>query len=81
MYQNFMLNPLTRDIQKIWHYYNKHENCKFFFKINVYTTCDKEYVTATCMPNPINFYYTSNESILNKLSCSVKMFLCIQGLT
>ena len=30
---------------------------------------------ATHMPNPISFYYTSNESLLNKLSCSIKYVL------
>ena len=27
---------------------------------------------ATRVPNPISFYYTSNESLLNKLSGSIK---------
>ena len=27
---------------------------------------------ATHVPNPISFYYTSNKSLLNKLSCSIK---------
>ena len=37
------------------------------------TTCDKELcVMATCVPNPIRFCYTSNESLLNKLSFSIK---------
>ena len=30
---------------------------------------------ATRVPNPISFYYTSNESLLNKLSCSIKYVL------
>ena len=30
---------------------------------------------ATCVPNPISFYYTSNESLLNKLSGSIKYIL------
>ena len=30
---------------------------------------------ATCMPNPISFYYTSNESLLNKLCGSIKHVL------
>ena len=30
---------------------------------------------ATCVPNPISFYYTSNESLLNKLSGSIKYVL------
>ena len=30
---------------------------------------------ATCMPNPIRFYYTSNESLLNKLSFNIKYVL------
>ena len=46
-----------------------------FFKINVYTTCDKECVMATRVPNPIRFYYTSNESLLNKLSFNIKYVL------
>ena len=28
---------------------------------------------ATCVPNPKSFYYTSNESLLNKLSCSTRI--------
>ena len=35
----------------------------------------KECVMATHMPNPINFNYTSNESLLNKLTCSIKYVL------
>ena len=30
---------------------------------------------ATCMPNPVSFYYTSNEDLLNKLSCNIKYVL------
>ena len=30
---------------------------------------------ATRVPNPISFYYTSNESLLNKLSGSIKHVL------
>ena len=30
---------------------------------------------ATRMPNPINFYYTSNESLFNKLSSTIKYVL------
>ena len=44
-------------------------------KINAYTTYDKECVMATRIPNPISLYYTSNESILNKISCSIKYVL------
>ena len=42
------------------------------FKNKVFSTCDKECVMATGVPNPISFYYISNESLLNKLSCSIK---------
>ena len=52
-----------------------HEKRIIFFKINVYTTCDKECVMAICVPNPIRFYYTSNESLLNKLSFNIKYVL------
>ena len=45
---------------------NKHEKRKFFYKVKVFTTCDKECVMVSCVPNPISFYYTSNESLLNK---------------
>ena len=39
-------------------------------------TCDKEYVMATRVPNPvISFDYTSSESLLHKLSCNVKYVL------
>ena len=48
---------------------------QFLFKIKVYTTYDKECVMATHMPNPIRFCYTSNESLLNKLFCSIKCVL------
>ena len=47
----------------------------FFFKINVYTTRDKECIMATYVPNPIRFFYTSNESLLNKPSFSIKYVL------
>ena len=30
---------------------------------------------ATRVPNPISFYYTSNENLLNKLSGSIKYVL------
>ena len=30
---------------------------------------------ATRVANPISFYYTSNESLLNKLSCTIKYVL------
>ena len=30
---------------------------------------------ATHVPNPISFYYTSNESLLNKLSSTIKYVL------
>ena len=30
---------------------------------------------ATRVPNPISLYYTSNESVLYKLSCSIKYVL------
>ena len=41
----------------------KQETMHAWFKNNKilflqYTTCDKEYVMATRMPNPIRFYYT-----------------------
>ena len=55
-----MFNPLTRNFQKNWHFYTKNEKREFFFKIKVYTTCDKECVMATRVPNPISFYYTLN---------------------
>ena len=31
------------------------KNANSFFKLKVYTTCDKEHVMATCMSNPISF--------------------------
>ena len=43
--------------------------------IVLYNTGDKECVMATRVPNPISFYYTSNESLLNKLSGSIKYVL------
>ena len=45
------------------------------FKIHVYITCDKECAIATRVPNPIRFYYVSNESLLNKLSLNIKYVL------
>ena len=39
------------------------KNANSIFKIKVYITCDKGCVMATGMPNPISFYYTSNESL------------------
>ena len=48
-----VFNPLTRKIQINRHYCDLHEKRIFFFKINVYTTCDKECVLATHVPNPL----------------------------
>ena len=50
----------------------KTKNANCFLKYRLNNTRDKECVMATCVPNPISFYYTSNESLSNKLSGSIK---------
>ena len=70
-FSSVLIKPLTHGMA----FYNEHEKYKFFFKIDVYITYDKENVMATCVPNPISFYYTSNESLLNNLYCRLKYVL------
>ena len=53
-----VFNPLKPHMPEDWLFHNMHENHNTFFAIKVYTTCDKECVMATHVPNSIDFHYT-----------------------